>query len=169
MIFAGRETQFYWTSWKVSLSASWLLLGNDWGSANWTHTCASGLLNLRCKEVGSGLGGGSEAARSRLWGCRRNAVCRGGVWDRAGSAGNGFFRNSGSSPCPYWPSALLGCWLCFQLHSGPFPEPAAPPFPSDSGGHHVAFHYTSFTTARVGFFIFFFKKSISFHLFQFRE
>lgn len=31
-------------------------MGNDWGSANWTHTCASGLLNLRCKEAGSGGG-----------------------------------------------------------------------------------------------------------------
>ena len=56
MIFAGRETQFYWTSWKVRLFASLLLVGNDWGSANWTHTCASGLLNLRCKEAGSGGG-----------------------------------------------------------------------------------------------------------------
>ena len=27
-------------------------------------------------------------------------MCRGGVWDRAGSTGNGFFRNSGSSQCP---------------------------------------------------------------------
>lgn len=112
-------------------------------------------------ERGSGRGVGVEAAKSRLWGCRRNAVCRGGVWDRAGSTGNGFFRNSGSSQCPHWPSALLWCWLSFQLHSGPFPEPASPSFPSDDGSHHVASHYISFTTARAGVFIFFLKHQFS--------
>ena len=115
------------------------------------------------RQGGEGIreGVGVEAAKSRLWGCRRNAVCRGGVWDRAGSTGNGFFRNSGSSQCPHWPSALLWCWLSFQLHSGPFTEPASPSFPSDDGSHHVASHYISFTTARAGVFIFFLKHQFS--------
>lgn len=35
---------------------------------------------------------------------------------------------------------------------GPFPEPASPSFPSDSGSPHVALQYISFTSAGVGFF-----------------